>query len=164
MSKLLAIITNNPMVLIYIAALCFAAGLASGAIPAWRYQGALKDAVQARYDSFVAQTKTIGEQAAASAKAKAEADKREKERFDEQYKNDLADAAAVSQRLLDARANRGYLPTASATTRQPDRACFSRSGLESAMGYLDERGSDIAKQGNAFRLSLEIDKRWAQGR
>jgi len=68
MNWLLARIMNNPMVIVYVATLCFAAGLASGAIPAWKYQGALKDAVQAHYDSFVAQTKTIGEQAAKAAK------------------------------------------------------------------------------------------------
>lgn len=164
MNWIIGKITGNPMVLAYVAAACFAAGIAAGSIPAWKYQGALKDTVQANYDSFVGQTKAEGIAAKKLAEAKEAQDKLDKERYDEQNKNELADAAAVSQLLLNARASRGYLPAAGPATSKSNRACFDRARLESAMGRLDEGGSGIARKGNDFRLSLEIDKRWAQGR
>ena len=62
-TSLIAKITNNPAVLGYVALACFAIGLTAGAVPAWKYQGARLDALQAKYTSFVAQTKAEGEAA-----------------------------------------------------------------------------------------------------
>ena len=50
-------------------AVVFALGVGVGAVPAWKYQGERLEAVQVRYDSFVAQTKIIGEQAKKDADA-----------------------------------------------------------------------------------------------
>jgi capsule polysaccharide export protein KpsE/RkpR len=162
MSKLIGLIMNNPMVLVYLAAACFLAGLAAGAVPAWKYQGALKDAVQSQFDSFVGQQKTIGEQAAKEAADKDAEYKRLKEKYDEQQKNDAARIAALGKLRHDARARQGYLPPASAGSSNPQRVCFDRAKLESALRRLDERVSGFIGQGSTAIVNLNIAKEWAQ--
>jgi hypothetical protein len=164
MSWLLGKITSNPAVLFYVAGICFVAGLVAGAVPAWKYQGALKDAAKADYASFVVQTKAEGAAAQKIAAAKEAQDKLDKERFDAQYTNDLADAAAVSQRLLDARTRSGYLPKARAAASHPDRACFNRLQLGEAIRDLDAGVQGIVDQGDRARIGLDTAKAWVQGR
>ena len=164
MTWLLARVTNNRMVVAYIAAVCFVAGLAAGAIPAWKVQGWRLDAVQARYDSFVAQTRIIGEQAQKDAKAKAETDQRTKERFDAEQKKLVAANTALAKRLLDTRSGGSYLPAASPGASHPDRACFNRTELDGAIRHLDVGVSGIVEKGNAARIGLDTARVWAQGR
>jgi hypothetical protein len=162
MTWLLSKITNNPMVLLYVAGISFAAGLASGAVPAWKYQAALKEVVQAKFDSFVAQTKAEGVAAQKIAAAKDAQYKLDKENSDEQYKNNLADAAVVSQRLLHDRSSRGYLPQASATSSHPDRACFNRLQLGEAIRELDAGVQGIVDQGDRARIGLDTGRVWTK--
>lgn len=62
-AKLAGSVTGNPMFLIWLTAAVLALSAAIGGRVAWEVQGWRLDALQARYDGFVAQTKTIGEQA-----------------------------------------------------------------------------------------------------
>lgn len=164
MRWLLSRITNNPIVLAYVAAACFVAGLAVGAIPAWKYQAARLDAVQTRYNSFVAQTKLIGEQAAKEAEAKTKSDKLKKEKSDVEFKKLAAANTDLAKRLLDARTSGSYLPAPSPGSGRIDRACFNRTELDGAIRRLDERVSGIVEKGNAARIGLDTARVWAQER
>jgi len=140
----------------------FIIGLGIGAAPAWFYQGARIDAVQAKYDLFVEQVKSIGELAEADAKHADAINNKRKEKTDAELKKIAADNAGLAKRLRDARARGGYLPGAAAGASHPDRICFDRAGLESTMGFIDAGGAGIAEKGNAARLGLDGVKRWAQ--
>jgi hypothetical protein len=164
MKWLLGKIVGNPLLIVYIATACYLAGIASGAYPAWKYQGALKEAVQAHYDSFVAGTKTAGELAAKNKAAQEAKDKRDKEMYDEQAKKDAARIAVLNKRLLHARSSGGYLPSASPSSSQPDKVCFSRTKFESAMGYLDAECSRLIAEGDRALSDLYVACVWAQNR
>ena len=123
MNRLVGLITGNPAVLLWIVAGAFALGLASGAGSAWTVQGWRLDAVQAKYDGFVATTKAAGEAAKKLADATTAEDKRKKESSDHEYETRIAGLVADNQRLRDARARSGYVPAGS---RSPNLACFDR--------------------------------------
>ena len=142
--------------------IAFFIGLSVGAVPVWVFQGARLDAVQARYDEFVHTTKVIGEQAAKAAKDKELADKKAKERSDAEYKKLESASLDIAKRLQNARASVRYLPTPSATARNPATACFRRSELESAIQRLDGRVSGIVAKGNNSRIGLDVAKERAQ--
>jgi hypothetical protein len=161
---LLSVVTKNPMVLAYIAAAAFAAGIATGGIPAWKYQGAMKDAVQAKYTSFVAQTKAEGEAAQKIALAKEAQDKLNKENADETYKQLMARNADLAMQLLNSRASRGYLPAASAGSSHPERACFNRLQLGEAIRQLDAGVQSVIDQGDSARIGLDTAKVFVKGR
>jgi hypothetical protein len=160
MTWLLSRITNNSVVLAYVAMACFVAGVASGAAPAWKYQGARLEAVQARYDSFVAQTKLIGEQAEKEAAARIAADKLNKEKSDAEYTKLSAANADLAKRLHNARSHIGYLPPARAASSHPDRACLARAEFESAIRRLDDGVSGLIAEGDAARIGLDVAKEW----
>lgn len=63
MGWILGLVTKNPLVLAYIAAGAFAAGLLTGGGTAWKVQGWRIEALQTKYDAFVSQVKLLGEQA-----------------------------------------------------------------------------------------------------
>ena len=79
MNRLVGMITGNPALLLWIACAAFVLGLSSGAGGAWWVQGLRLDAVQAKYDGFVATVKAEGEAATKLAEATAAEDKRKKE-------------------------------------------------------------------------------------
>jgi hypothetical protein len=68
MSWLLGKITGNPMLLLWIAGVAFLAGVASGGGAAWKVQGWRLEAVQSKFDGFVATVKAQGEAAEEDAK------------------------------------------------------------------------------------------------
>jgi hypothetical protein len=68
MSWLLGKITGNPMLLLWIAGVAFLAGVASGGGTAWKVQGWRLEAVQSKFDGFVATVKAQGEAAEEDAK------------------------------------------------------------------------------------------------
>lgn len=152
------------MLIAYIAGIAFVAGIAVGAVPAWKYQQARLDAVQAKYDGFVATTKVIGEQAAKDAKKVEAADKLKKEKSDAEFKVVSAANVALARKLREARSHSNYLPPAAATSSSPERACFQRTELESAIGRLDTGVSGIAEKGDAARIGLDTAKGWAQAK
>lgn len=164
MNWLLGVVTKNPAVMIYIAVAAFTTGIVAGGIPAWKYQGALKDAAVAEYKSFVAQTKTIGEAAKKEAEIKEAQGKLNKEIADENQKQLMARNADLAKRLLDARTHGSYLPAAAASSGHPERACFNRAKLDGAIRYFDEGVSGLVKTGDDSRIGLDTGKRWVRER
>ncbi|HUW46525.1 MAG TPA: hypothetical protein VMW50_12110 [Dehalococcoidia bacterium] len=164
MSWLLGLVTKNPAVLAYIAGIAFICGLGAGAYPAWKYQGALKDAVQSKYDSFVAQTKADGVAAIKVATAKEASDKLNKEKSDEQIKVMGDELSVLSSQLYNSRASRGYLPKARSGTKRPGVVCLSRAKLDAILGQIDAAGKDIALQRDRAQLGLYVSCQWAKER
>lgn len=115
-----------------------------------------------KYNTFVATTKAIGDQAATEAKRRTDADKLAKEKSDAEQKKLIADNADLGKRLRDARASSSYLPTPTPTARNPDRICFNRAQLESAIRQLDGEVSGIVESGDHSRIGLDTAKGWAQ--
>lgn len=162
MNRLVAMITGNPTLLLWLALGSFALGLASGAGGAWTVQGWRLDTVQAKFDGFVATTKAEGEAAEKLAKAAADEDKRNKERVDREYQTTIAGLAADVKRLRDDRARSGYVPAAPAGSRSPGLACFDRAELEQALRRFDEGVTGIIGEGDADAVGLNSAREWAQ--
>lgn len=162
MTWLLSRITNNPAVLAYVAAACFVAGVASGAAPAWTVQGWRLDALRARYASFVAQTKILGEQAEKEAFAKSAQDKLKKERYDAQHKKDVAANADLAKRLRESYSSQSTVSQLSPSTGRPDLACFARTELDAAIGGYQSDVLGITEKGSAATIDLNIGKAWVK--
>ena len=161
MKRLVGLITGNPTLLLWLALGSFALGLASGAGGAWTVQGWHLDAVQAKFDGFVATTEAEGEAAEKLAKAAADEDKRNKERVDREYQTTIAGLAADVKRLRDDRARAGYVPAAPAGSRSPGLACFDRAELEQALQRLDDAISGLIGEGDADAVGLNAARSWA---
>lgn len=151
------LIVGNPWAL----AALFALGLSSGAGGAWWVQGLRLDAVQAKYDGFVATTKAEGEAAKKLAEAKAAEDKRKKESSDHEYETTIASLRADVKRMRDARAGSRIVPAAPAGSRNPGIACFDRAELEQALQQFDEAVTGLVEQGDADAVGLNVARSWA---
>ena len=163
MNRLVGHIVGNPALILWIAAGAFVLGLSSGAGGAWWVQGLRLDALQAKYDGFVATTKAEGEAAKKLADAKAAEDKRKKESSDHEYEIRIAALTADVGRLRDARARSSYVPAAPAGSRSPGLACFDRADLESALRRLDAGVSGLIAEGDADAVGLNVARSWAGG-
>lgn len=163
MTRLVGLITGNPTLLLWLALGSFALGLASGAGGAWKVQGWRLDAVQAKFDGFVATVTAQGEAAKKLADATAAEDKRKKESSDHEYQITIAGLAADVKRLRDDRARSGYVPAAPAGSRSPGLACFDRAELEQALQRLDVGVSGLIGEGDADAVGLNVGRSWAAG-
>lgn len=152
-------IVGNPWAL----AALFALGLAFGGSGAWWVQGLRLDALQAKYDGFVATTKAEGEAAKKLADAKAAEDKRKKESSDHEYQTTIASLRADVKRMRDDRARSSFVPAAPAGSRNPGIACFDRAELEQALRRLDAGVSGLVEQGDADAVGLNVARSWAGG-
>ena len=152
-------IVANPWAL----AALFALGLSSGAGGAWWVQGLRLDAVQAKYDGFVATTKAQGEAAKKLADATAAEDKRKKESSDHEYQTTIASLRADVKRMRDARAGSRFVPAAPAGSRRVDLACFDRAELERTIRDFDSAIQGLVDQGSADAVGLNVARRWAAG-
>ena len=153
------LIVGNPWAL----AALFALGLAFGGSGAWWVQGLRLDAVQAKYDGFVATTKAQGEAAKKEAEAKAKADRQLKESSDHEYETTIASLRADVKRMRDDRARASFVPAAPAGSRSPGLACFDRADLEQALRRLDVGISGLIEEGDADAVGLNAGRRWAAG-
>ena len=160
MNWLLGKITGNPMLLLWIAGVAFFAGGAA----AWKVQGWRLDSVQSRYDGFVVTVKTQGEAAQRLKIAQEKQDKLNKEQTDAQIKRNLDSLRADNKRLRDERARSSFVPAAASPTGSPDRACFDRPQLESAIQLFDSEVQGIVEQGGEAVIKLDAVKVWAQRR
>lgn len=115
-----------------------------------------------KYNTFVATTKVIGEQAAKEAKKRTDADKLAKEKSDAEQKTLMDANIALGKRLRNTRAGNSYLPPATPTARNPDAVCFDRTKFESATRQLDAEVSGIVEIGDSARIGLDTSKQWAQ--
>ena len=152
-------IVGNPWSL----AAIFALGLASGAGGAWWVQGLRLDAVQARFDGFVATVKAEGEAAKKLAEATAAEDKRKKESSDHDYQTTIAGLNADVKRMRDARAGIRYVPAAPAGSRSVGLACFDRADLERTLQQFDEAITGLIAEGDADAVGLNVARSWASG-
>lgn len=163
MNRLVGMIVGNPALLLWIAGVAFVLGLSSGAGGAWWLQGLRLDAVQAKYDGFVATTKAQGETAKKLADAQAAEDKRKKESSDHEYQATIASLRADVKRMRDARAGSHFVPAAPAGSRNPGIACFDRAELERTIRRLDSGVSGLLEQGDADAVGLNTARAWAGG-
>ena len=153
------LIVGNPWALVAL----FALGLSSGAGGAWWVQGLRLDAVQAKYDGFVATTKAEGEAAKKLADAKAAEDKRKKESSDHEYETTIAGLNADIKRMRDDRARSRFVPAAPAGSRNPGIACFDRAELERTLQQFDEAVTGLIAEGDADAVGLNVARSWASG-
>ena len=157
MTWLLGKVIGNPLLIVWIAIGAFVAG----GVGAWKVQGWRLDAVKAEYQSFVAQTKTLGEAAQKAADVTKAADKSRKEQADVENKRTLDSLRADVKRLRLARAGSHFLPAAAPDARSPQTACFARGELESALQRFDTGASEIVGVGDEARVNLDTAKVWA---
>ena len=163
MNRLVGMIVGNPGALLWLLAAAFLIGLSSGAGGAWWVQGLRLDAVQAKYDGFVATTKAEGEAAQKLADAKAAEDKRKKESSDHEYETTIASLRADVKRMRDDRTRGSFVPAAPAGSRNLGVACFDRAELEQAIRRLDAGVSGLVEQGDADAVGLNTARAWAGG-
>lgn len=163
MNRLVGHIIGNPALILWIAAGAFVLGLSSGAGVAWWVQGLRLDALQAKYDGFVATTKAEGEAAKQLAEAQAAKDKRKKESSDHEYQTTIANLRADVKRMRDDRTRGRFVPAAPASSRNPGIACFDRAELEQAIRRLDSGVSGLLEQGDADAVGLNTARAWAGG-
>ena len=159
MNRLVGHIIGNPALILWIAAGAFV----SGAGGAWWVQGLRLDAVQAKYDGFVATTKAEGEAAQKLADAKAAEDKRKKESSDHEYETTIASLRADVKRMRDDRARSRFVPAAPAGSRSVGLACFDRADLERTLQQFDEAVTGLIAEGDADAVGLNVARSWASG-
>jgi len=163
MNRLVGMIVGNPALLLWIAAGAFVLGLTTGTGGAWWVQGLRLDAVQAKYDGFVATTKAQGEAAKKLADAQAAEDKRKKESSDHEYETTIASLRADVKRMRDDRAGSRFVPAAPADSRSIGLACFDRAELERTLQQFDEAVTGLIAEGDADAVGLNVARSWAAG-
>jgi len=141
----------------------FVIGLSSGAGGAWWVQGLRLDAVQSKYDGFVATTEAEGAAAKKLAEAAAAEDNRKKESSDHEYQATIASLRADVKRMRDARAGSRFVPAAPAGSRRVDLACFDRAELERTIRDFDTAIQGLVDQGSADAVGLNVARSWAAG-
>ena len=154
-------VTGNPMLLVWIALAAFVAGGVSGGTAAWKFQGMRLAAVQAKFDGFVATTKAQGEAAQTLKAAQEKKDKLNKEQTDAETKRTLDTLRADVKRLRQQRPGGSFVPSTASAAGSPDRACFDRAQLESAVRILDSEVSGLVEQGSEAVVKLDAAKDWA---
>lgn len=163
MNRLVGMIVGNPGALLWLIGAAFIIGLSSGAGGAWWVQGLRLDAVQAKYDGFVATTKAEGEAAKKLADAKEAEDKRKKESSDHEYQTTIASLRADVKRMRDDRARSRFVPAAPAGSRSVGLACFDRADLERTLQQFDEAVTGLIAEGDADAVGLNVARSWASG-
>ena len=163
MNRLVGMITGNPGLLLWLFVAALVIGLSSGAGGAWWVQGLRLDAVQAKYDGFVATTKAQGEAAQTLADATAAEDKRKKESSDHDYQITIDSLRADVKRMRDDRARSRFVPAAPAGSRSVGLACFDRAELEQALQRFDDGISGLIAEGDTGAVGLNVAKSWAAG-
>ena len=156
-------IVGNPGALLWLIGATFVLGLSSGAGGAWWLQGLRLDAVQAKYDGFVATVKAEGEAATKLAEATAAEDKRKKESSDHEYQTTIASLRADVKRMRDDRARARFVPAAPAGSRSVGLACFDRADLERTLQQFDEAVTGLIAEGDADAVGLNVGRSWAAG-
>ena len=115
------------------------------------------------FTTYRAQVEQAGRDQAAQSKATDERNRKLKEESDAQRKTLLAVNADLSRKLLNARSSGGYLPKASATASNPDRACFDRNQLDATIRFFDAGVQSLITEGDNSRIGIEVAKDWAKG-
>lgn len=109
-----------------------------------------------------AEAKAIAERQNAENAKQAHRDLLNKERSDENYKRDMARLAADLKRLRNSRPS--LLPPAAPGAADPDRACFSRADLTSALQRYRDGVVELLGEGAAAVEGLDEAKEWVRRR
>lgn len=128
---------------------------------ALKIQTSRLDSVKAEYTGFVSTVKAQGEIAKKAADIKAQQDKQLKEQADRENQSTISSLHADIKRLRNARTSGSFLPPAAPSAKSPDRACFDRTLLESAIRTLDSEVSVLVESGDEARVNLDTGKKWA---
>lgn len=153
-----------------LAGLCGAVALFTG-VKVHAHDRKVLEALQARYDAFVAQTAYAGKLAEAEAARKIAAGIQAKKDADNENAKTTADLAgmyAAYRSLRDQRkgAGSGVLPAAASGSSDPGRACFDRAaldrGLETADGILQSGAEKILFRGDTAINGLNTGREWAK--
>lgn len=139
-----------------------AAAFTLGGTAAWNWQGNKLAVVTTQYKAFVDTTKTQGEAAIKLAKAKEDQDKLNKQKADDENKLTIANFTTTIKRLRDARTSSSYVPASASVAASPNRACFSRGELESAIRTFDQEIQGFVDEGSTAVIDLDTAKHWAQ--
>lgn len=164
MNWILGKFTANPMLILWVALGAFAFGAFSGGCAAWTVQGLRLDAVQSRFDGFVATTRAEGEAAEAAKAKQIAADKLNKEQADHENARTLANLRANLERVRNANSRISFVPAPGAATLRPERACFDRGELEHALRGFADRAQGISDEGSKAVIDLNTAKIWATGK
>lgn len=162
--RLLGLVTQNPMLLVWIALGAFAAGAISGGGLAWTVQGWRLDAVKAEFKGFVATTRAQGEAAQKLSDATKAADKKRKDQADAENKRTIDTLRADVKRLRNARAGSSFVPAPAPGASRPELACFDRAELERAIRDLDRGVQGLVDEGSEAAVNLDTARTWAQQR
>ena len=118
---------------------------------------------EAAYDSFVAQTKALGDVQNEKVKA---ADQlhasivKEKDHENSALHDKLS---TTSKRVRDTNTRGSLVPQNPAGSASPNLACFDRAEFERALGDLAGQLRAGADEGAAAAVGLDAARRWAQG-
>ena len=138
------------------------AALVAAAMGFGYVKGAHHEALKAA--KFEATTEALGKAAQTAKAAREKQDKLNKEQTDAETKRNLDRLRADNQRLRDERARIRFVPEAASAAGSPDRACFNRPGLESAIRVFTQEVSGIVEQCGETVIKLDAAKAWAQRR
>jgi hypothetical protein len=130
---------------------------------ALKVQSARLEAVQAEYGAFKTEVKRLGEEQEKKTKEQIARDIKEKERRDADYKSRIARLERDNERLRDS-SGREFVPSSGSGSTNPDRACFSRGQLDTAIRAFVDGVSGIVEEGARGIAGLDTAKEWAQGR
>ena len=150
-------------------ALLLALSLAGNALLSKLYVGAKQDVarVQQAYDSFTAQVKVLGEEAAKKAAVQEMSDKLRKDTADAEHKAAVARLTTDISKLRserDARSRSHELPPAPAGSKCPDgQACFDYASLESTLRGFIKESRGWADQCAEIEAEINTARKWAQG-
>lgn len=120
------------------------------------------DKALADHNAFVAQVGAAGTVAQAKVDVITEKQIEIKEVADVDYKTLSARLAADNKRLRNDRSRSSITPAAPTDTGRPDLACFDRTELEQAFGFLINGVSDLTQEGDESTLRLSVGMKWAQ--
>lgn len=120
------------------------------------------ESVKTEYAVFKSNVELLGKKAEADRIKREAEDKRAKENADAEHAKTVADLGAVTKRLRDARASRGFLPSPAPAAKRPDILTFNRGELDAALRRLDDGVSGLVAEGDSARIDLDTAKNWAK--
>lgn len=138
------------------------AALVAASVGVGYVKGAHHEALKAA--RFEAATEALGKAAQTAKAAREKQDKLNKEQTDAETKRNLDRLRADNQRLRNERARIRFVPETASAAGSPDRACFDRTGLESAIRVFTDEVSGIVEQCGETVIKLDAAKAWAQRR
>ena len=143
----------------------FALGLIAGSLitgtGSWYVQGLRIDKLKSEHEIFIQKTKSVGEIVQVKSDAITVTQEKAKEVADVDYKETIKRLNADNKRLRNERSRTSYTPAATANSRSPDLACFDRTELEQAFGFLDAGIPSLAQEGDTNALRLSVGMKWA---